>query len=174
MANRDPEVQYLLDRQAIIDCIYRYARGVDRHDVDIMRTVFHPDATDNHGNFLGNVDEFVKWVNGVHEKSYRAHTHNITCHNCEIEGDVAHTESYVIFVLQTIDEQLVYIGGGRYLDRFEKRNGEWRIALRRTMVDWRCKADGGEAYQAIVRSGYPRGTWDRDDLSYLRPLTLPR
>jgi hypothetical protein len=30
------DLQYLLDRQAILDCVYQYSRGLDRHDVDIL------------------------------------------------------------------------------------------------------------------------------------------
>src|ERR1700748_3253450 len=128
MAERDPELQRLIDRQAIIDCIYRYSRGLDRHDSDLLASVFHEDAVDNHGNFVGYIPEFIKWGNAGHEAKYRAHMHNITTHSADIQGDVAHPESYVIFVLRSQDDKTVNVGGGRYIDRLEKRNGEWKIA----------------------------------------------
>ena len=167
----DPKLQYLLDRQAILDCVYRYCRGLDRHDEALLASAFHSDAVDNHGAFVGHVPDFVKWGNALHEAGFVAHTHNITCHFAEIDGDVAHTESYVIFVLRRKDSTTVLVGGGRYLDRFERRDGEWKIALRRLITDWRFEADG--SVFTVTPDGYPHGTWDRRDLSYQRPLVLP-
>ena len=97
--------------------------------------------------------------------------HNITCHSAEIKGDVAHTESYVMFVLASKDYKTVNVGGGRYIDRIEKRNGEWKISLRRLVMDWRFEADASN-WTADTRP-YARGTWDHSDTSYQRPLELP-
>ncbi|MEC9344079.1 MAG: nuclear transport factor 2 family protein [Pseudomonadota bacterium] len=157
------ELQYLLDRQAIEDVLKRYARGVDRHDEDIMRSVFHEDAIDNHGPFVGGREIFPGWVNDLHAGKTRAHSHNITCHSCEIDGDTAWTETYVAFVLYLSASDKVMFGSGRYVDRFEKRNGEWRIALRRTMTDSRFEGDSS-VFDQPDRT--PRGRWDRSDISY--------
>jgi hypothetical protein len=165
------ELQYLLDRQAILDCVYRYCRGLDRHDPELLASAFHPDAVDNHGNFVGYIPDFVKWGNALHGAGFLAHTHNITCHFADIDGDVAHAESYVIFVLRRKDSTTVLVGGGRYLDRFERRNGIWKIALRRLITDWRFEADG--SVFTLSPDGYPHGTWDHQDPSYERPLVLP-
>jgi hypothetical protein len=94
----------------------------------------------------------------------------MTSHNCEITGDVAHAETYVIWVLRHKDRKTVRVGGGRYLDRLEKRDGDWRIALRRLIIDWQFDADG-TSFNAD--NGYENGTWDRTDSSYARPLNLP-
>jgi 3-phenylpropionate/cinnamic acid dioxygenase small subunit len=169
-AEKSPELQRLIDRQRIRDVIHRYARAVDRHDEDMIRSVFHPDAVDNHGPFYGTLPEFIDWVNTLHENKALSHTHNICCHICDLDGDVAHTESYIIWVLRYVDEKTVLFGTGRYIDRLEKRNGEWRIAVRRVMTDGRIEADGSGFNKP---DGYPRGRWDREDLSYQRPLTLP-
>lgn len=165
------DVQMLKDRQSILDCIYRYCRGLDRHDDDLLRSAFHPDAIDNHGAWVGGMDEFIPWANHEVHNNFRAHSHNITCHFADIEGDVAHTESYVIFALHKKDGSVVNVGGGRYVDRFDKRNGEWKISLRRLIVDWRFEA-GATAWDG-GRPPYPAGTWDRNDPSYQRPLKLP-
>ena len=37
-------------------------RGVDRLDLELVRSCYHPDATDAHGSFTGTVDEFLVWV----------------------------------------------------------------------------------------------------------------
>jgi hypothetical protein len=164
------ELRRLSDRQEIFRLVNTYTRGVDRHDVEIMRSVFHPDAIDNHGDFLGDVDAFVEWVNTGHAAVCESHMHNVTTHTCDVDGDTAHAESYVIVILRPRDGEPVRISGGRYLDRLERRDGEWRIALRRVVMDWRARIDGGP--WVLGRRGYPVGRWDHDDLSYRRPLEL--
>src|SRR5262245_17777267 len=49
-----PAVRVLLDKQAIQEVLARYCRGVDRADLELLRSVYHPDAIDNHGTFNGN------------------------------------------------------------------------------------------------------------------------
>lgn len=164
------ELQRLVDRQAILDCIYRYSRGLDRHDSELLASAFWEDAVDNHGDFVGYIPEFVEWGNAGHEAKFAAHTHHITCHAAEIAGDEAHCESYVIFVLRQKDGKTVNVGGGRYVDRLEKRRGEWRILLRRLIMDWRFTADGSVWGSNVFN--YEHGRWDRQDASYDRPLKL--
>jgi len=164
------KLQYLLDRQEILDCIYRYARALDRHDDALLASVFHEDAIDNHGRWVGGREEFVQWANHEVHSKLDAHMHHITTHTCEIDGAVAHTESYVMFVHRYRDGTTVHVGGGRYIDRFEKRADEWRIALRRLVMDYRYLADGSVFGDS---DGYPNGTQDRSDSSYARPLELP-
>lgn len=162
--------QYLLDRQEIRDCIDRYSRGLDRHDDELLASAFHPEAIDNHGHWIGRKDEFVQWANHEVHDPLLAHNHHITTHLAEIDGAVAHVESYVIFVLRHSDKKTVRVGGGRYIDRFEKRDGEWRIAIRQLVLDWRFVADG---ILFNTDDHYFHGTWDKTDISYERPLGVP-
>jgi ketosteroid isomerase-like protein len=163
------QVQRLLDREAIWDCVYRYARGLDRHDAEIYASAYHEDALDRHGDFLGPRDEFVPWGLELLASEWDAHTHFITNNRVEIEGDVAHSECYVLFAQRRRDGEKVDLGGGRYIDRLERRNGEWRIAARELVIDWTARADA--AVYADV-AAYTSGRWDRDDLSYRRPFEL--
>ena len=48
-----PALQQLIDRQQIHDCILRYCSGVDRFDREMLLSVYHPDAMDDHGAFVG-------------------------------------------------------------------------------------------------------------------------
>jgi hypothetical protein len=154
----------LADKQAIRDVVNRYTRGLDRHDEDILRSVFHRTAIDNHGSFVGYRDEFVKWGNAWHEEVAIGHCHNITSHICDIEGTHAHASSYAIFVLRRRGGVVVHVGGGRYLDRLEKRNGVWKISLRRFVVEWRLDVE--QSAQPNLKN-LPRGSWSRSDPSYL-------
>ena len=162
------ELQRIRDREQIHDCVLRYARGLDRHDEEILSSVFHDDAIDHHGDFTGTIDEFVPWANALHAANWASHTHFIVNHRVEIDGAEAQSETYVLYVLNRKDGTRIDFGGGRYIDRLERRDGEWRIVARELVHDWRAEAD--QARYARTAS-YPQGTWDRSDPSY-HPLEL--
>jgi hypothetical protein len=164
------ELQQLLDRQAILDCVQRYARGLDRHDDELTASAYHADALDHHGGFTGTPEQFIPWANELHASEWMAHQHFIANHTVEIDGDVAHAESYVLGILRRKAGMVVDIGGGRYIDRLERRDGEWRIAARDVVVEWVCAAEGSSAL--FSPEGYTPGTWDRSDVSYRRPLEV--
>ncbi len=69
------------------------------------------------------------------------------------------------------DEQTCIIAPGRYIDQLERRDGEWRILLRRCTVEMSAQGTTEFLHSPAVK-GFPKGVWDRDDLSYERPLTL--
>lgn len=161
----------LQDRQEIEECVSRYAHALDRHDEALLADVYHPDARDLHGPFDGPIPEFITWVNALHESKTRAHTHNITTHWSEVRGDRAFADSYVIFVLYLREREVVMMGSGRYIDRLERRAGTWKIAERRVIIDMRFEATAQTL--GNTPGGYPSGTWDRRDISFLRPLVLP-
>jgi hypothetical protein len=161
----------LLDRQAIVDCLHRYTRGLDRHDDDLLLSAFHDDAVDDHGEglFRGTPRELLAWANGLHEAVASAHHHLTTNIVVEIDGDVAHAESYVIVCLRQRDQPRVDVLGSRFADRLERRDGEWRIATRVALVEW-----GGmmELNPDFPPPGFVfSGRWDTSDASYVRPLT---
>ena len=84
----------LLDRRQIRDCIDRYSRGLDRHDDELLASAFHPDAIDNHGDWIGRLPEFIEWANYVVHEPLMQHNHHITTHLCEIDGDVAERSAF--------------------------------------------------------------------------------
>jgi hypothetical protein len=165
------QVRYLLDRQAILDCVVRGVRGLDRHDPELIRSVFHEDAVINIGEFVGTRDAFITWSDAGHRATYSGHAHNVTCQSVDLDGDTAHAETYVIMALRRNADTTVILNGGRYIDRLERRAGTWAIALRRLAVDWRVATDGSP--WVPDRPGYPFSGWGRQDVSYERPLSLP-
>ena len=52
----------LADREAIRDCLYRYSRGVDRCDEEVLRSAYWEDAFDDHVLFSGTREPFIAWV----------------------------------------------------------------------------------------------------------------
>ncbi len=167
------DVRYLLDRTAILDCITRHARGCDRHDVDLITAAYHSDGVDEHGFAVNSGRDYGPWANAAHAETSMVHTHNITTHSCEIDGDIAHAESYVIVVLIGLDGTSAQFITGRYLDRLERRDSQWCIAVRRSTVEGMFLADARVLKSKFfAEKGYLVGTRDHGDLSYARPLSM--
>ena len=165
------DVRYLKDRIEILDCVAKQARGHDRHDAELMTRAYHDDGVDEHGPAVNLGPAYGEWANKIHAASFLDHLHNITTHTCEIDGDVAHCESYVIGTMRARDDETIVLIGGRYLDRLERRGGVWKIAIRRCTIEWAFTASAAMMRTGAFK-GFLKGTWDESDLSYARPLQL--
>jgi hypothetical protein len=167
------DVRYLMDRVAIKDCAVRHARGCDRYDAEVLTSAYHPDGFDEHGHAINPGPKYSEWVNAGHEERFQGHNHNVFQQVCEIEGDVAHCETYVIGMFRDNDGGTSRFLYGRYLDRLERRNGVWAIMVRRSPVDGMLVGHSAMlTAPAFIRQGYIKGMKDKRDLSYQRPLTL--
>jgi hypothetical protein len=94
-------------------------------------------------------------------------------HSCEIDGDVAHAESYVIGLFLDNDAEKSRMLAGRYIDRLERRDGKWGIVMRRCTVE--IAMEGSARLPngaALPGSGYLKGSRDKGDPAYQRPLTV--
>jgi len=172
LAALEAQMQDLLDRQAIFDCIKRNSRGNDRFDIELVTSSYHADGIHELGEKQISGREYGEHANHSHGAICEVNLHNVTMHCCAIDGDVAHTESYVIGLFADKGGETSRMLAGRYIDRLEKRGGEWRIALRRATVE---VAMEGKALlpngKSPPGSGYLRGNRDRTDPSYERPLS---
>jgi SnoaL-like domain len=139
--DRDQALARLLAKDAIGEAILRFVRGADRSDLELMRSAYWPDATDDHGNFSGNALKFTEFAIEV-LKRFRVTMHFITNVAVTFPADgQAHAESYFYAYHEHLPQPgggpgLVSLVGGRYIDRFEERNGEWRILARVVTMDW--------------------------------------
>lgn len=159
------------DRKEIMDCLLRYTRGVDRHDRELMLSAYHADAYDNHGVASCDAPDFVDWALGWHDAGQTHHAHIITNHTVDIDGDVAHGETYYLFLADNIETSPT-IAFGRYVDRFEKRDGRWAIAYRVCVNDLSGnfeKMPISDEWRKKLLSTGPN-SWDKTDISYRRPL----
>ncbi len=167
-------VHELNDKQKIREQIYNYCRAVDRMDRELLISVYHPDAIDDHGMFVGGPEDFADWAFSYHTKHQYAHQHIVTNHTCDLEGDTAHTETYWMFAGMNRQGAPLNLGGGRYIDRFEKRDGKWKIAARKCVPDWGGASGESslspEEAKAFAGSGVVAR--NRTDSSYERPLTI--
>jgi ketosteroid isomerase-like protein len=130
----------LVAREEIRDVLFRYTRGIDRLDLDLVRSCYHVDAHDDHGAFRGDVDGFLDWV-GEALSYFDSTMHFIGNQLIDVDGDVAHTESYCVAYHRRgpRDGEVPHdlVTALRYVDRLERRaDGRWRIADRVCVFDW--------------------------------------
>lgn len=161
------QLRLMADRQAIWDCLMRYARGVDRLEDDLIRSAFWADARDSHGQLDGSPDEFIQaWM--PTQGNRESCQHSISNHYADIDNDVADAETYFQVASKDAGRDTLELIGGRYLDRFERRDGQWRIQTRLVVLDWQCFADASRMERRLA--GSHRGARDRTDPSYERPV----
>ncbi|RYF61104.1 MAG: nuclear transport factor 2 family protein [Comamonadaceae bacterium] len=160
-------VQELLTHKHITEALYRAARGVDRLDGDLIRSAYHPGALDHHGYVDGTVEDFIEWLENVHAETIISCVHDLHNILIDIRGDTAYSETYVLVYQRVVDEENVKdkVAHGRYLDVFEHKHGEWKIAERTVILDWNRLDALGET-GAILANDHPQGTRSREDASY--------
>jgi SnoaL-like domain len=148
----------LLDKELIRETMCRYARGVDRRDYDLVRSVYHTDAFDDHGTYKGDVNGLIEWIARRHATIEQSM--HILCNSLIefLSEDAAVSETYVIVsqrypaeAKETIqawvgdkevaaNERLAVVMYARMIDRFERRTNEWKIARRVVVIeqtDWK-------------------------------------
>jgi hypothetical protein len=146
MTNTTEALQHLIDKDAIRDVLYRYARGVDRGDWELMRSTYHSGAYDDHGEYKGSIEGLIVWL----EERFTGVDNSMHFFgNCLIDfagRDVALVEtSFVSRRLRAPNEgERKLVGAedamcreawGRFIDHFERRNGEWRVAKRYVVLE---------------------------------------
>lgn len=140
IAALDPDTRFdmLFSRACIEDVLARYCRALDRCDIDLLRSLFWPDGHDDHGMYVGGIAGFVEFSMATLRTMERT-MHLIA--NCVIDFDDANharAETYIVAwhdIAESLGDRHL-VAGGRYLDRFERRAGEWRILERTQVADW--------------------------------------
>lgn len=131
-------LQTLLDKEAIRSLVYRYCNAADRHDHAKMRSLYHPDAIDDHGHMSsGPAADFLDKLPDIQASMEILH-HNITTMNIAVEGDYAEGEIYLLALHRKKEEDRSYdvLIGGRFFDKYEKRDGEWKYLHHAVVADW--------------------------------------
>lgn len=172
---REAAIDALLDKQDIREALAAFSRGMDRFDREAFLSAFWDDAEIAAGPFVGSAAECWDWAMPMHEEGQQLTHHALLQSNIELDRDTAHAETYYQFVARNRDETLV-LAGGRYIDRFERRNGQFRIALRVNLIEWSCLPPSipppfGNVPDLALNGVSARSN---DDPSYRRPLVNRR
>ena len=167
----EKRLQLLIDKQDIYELMCRYARGVDRFDKDLVQSCFWPDATavfprSADSVFKGSYSDYLK-IDVESWKPYTAQQHYLCNHLSEIDGDQALAETYQFsFYWKTPgdDPKLNSQNSGRYIDRYERRNGEWKVIHREFIRNFSFPiAPKGFS---TIENGWPMSSQSRSDPAY--------
>jgi len=145
-------------REQIVELTMAYCRGVDRADEALLKSIFHDDSIVVSGAFDGNGQRFATEICAIVRAVFDQTLHSIDHQWIEVTGDTAMGETYVVAVSTMTDLERgksEILTGGRYLDRFIRRDGVWKFAARTFISDWSridgtsCTDDAPSASQAL-------------------------
>jgi hypothetical protein len=135
-------IETLKAEREIARVIHLAARACDRKDLEVQKSCYHEDATDNHGIFSGTVDGFFEWAEKHHE-NFDVFMHQMGTPYIQIDGTTAFAETYCIAIqrlkthsLYSLEAAPLVMHGCRFLDEFEQRDGKWKIAKRNLVFEW--------------------------------------
>lgn len=159
-------VQVLLDERDIREVLLRYCRGVDRCDAALIASCYHEDAVDDHGSWFVDGPDVARLVVEAVKPGSAVAMHFVGNMQVEVEGDTAFAESYLL-AFRTYDKDghsYNRTRAARFIDRFERRKGQWRISERVVADDWDRvdevlqRQEGHESFR--------RGSKDQNDPVY--------
>lgn len=175
MAQSDYGAEQLAARAEITDVIHRYCHATDRRRWWLMDSVFHEDATCQLSVIGGDWREFVRQGAALLEHVGPTH-HQVGNIQIAFDGDTAHTETYLTAFHRVradappggpfggTGEAYDAVFGARYVDRFERREGRWRIAERRSAAEYRHYRPVAEGSLAETPAKF-RGGFGDDDIA---------
>ncbi|CAA0128577.1 Uncharacterised protein [Mycolicibacterium vanbaalenii] len=169
MAPSEALLQEMLDEYQLRKLVHSYCRAVDRGDLAELRSLYHHDATDDHGAFsAGSTEAFLAELAAA-RPYIRSMQHHVTTVNFAISGTTAEGEVYSVatHTLNGGDHDVDVIVGGRYLDKYENHDGTWKFVERKIVTDWSQVNDPSTVdFSHPISSGTPRGTPDANDPSH--------
>jgi hypothetical protein len=164
------ELRRLRDHEEIRQLMYRYARGVDRSDLDLLCSVYHDGGTDHHGHFDGPGEQFAEQlVESDRSVGSAVGNHHITNVLIDVDGDQARVETYFLAIHPYRDRDTTRLGliSGRYVDLLERRDHRWGICRREVISDWTRDDVSGPVWTTTTPDGgYLPGRRGLADPSY--------
>lgn len=169
MDAEDGQLLRRLDAEAqICGCINRHALASDILDEEMWKSTYWPDAREDHGWYRGNAHEFVERVVIELRSEMDTTSHHVSNFTIVVDGDRASAISYFLAYCRHVrpdGTRRDSLSGGRYIDKFERRDDTWKIADRITKADWIRMFDDSMEWGSELRPGFaPRlGSRDADD-----------
>lgn len=169
MAPPEVQLQEMLDEFELRKLVHSYCRAVDRGDLTKVRSLYHADAEDDHGGFSsGSADDFLSELAAA-RPYIRSMQHHVTTVNFAISGTAAEGEVYTVatHTFGAGDHDVDVIVGGRYLDKYEKRDGRWKFVVRKIVTDWaRVNDPSAVDLSHPITRDTPKGSPGTDDPSH--------
>jgi hypothetical protein len=168
-SDMDSKVDRLISKQEITEGILRWSRGADRLDLATMQSAFHTDASINYGPGDVPCADFLQGIVAQHAADFESTRHIIFNVLIDVDGDRATSEAGVDCRVRFTREEgpCEMLVLGRYFDRWERRDGQWKIAHRASVLDsYRVQEVVSNAQVDGWTSGLARGSRDSSDPSY--------
>lgn len=155
-------LEEVLAKEAIRDLVLNYSRAIDRKDFALLSTLYHDDSVDEHGGlFHGSGPDYVEWIKET-TPIMPVLSHQVMNHYIVIgpTGDYAEGEVYIqgYHLMPEGVYPQEFIIGGRYLDQYTKRDGEWRFSRRRIVQDWHQMQDANRDPDSAMLENTPQGS----------------
>lgn len=162
------QLAVLLDKQAVYEVLLGIARGVDRYDPELLSACIHEDALLDMGGETAIAGGTFAAAMKPPAAPPIGRMHLVANPVISVSGDEASCESYIVSCqeLSQGEGSETRLRAGRYLDRFERRDGIWKL-IHRTMVDEWARTDAVK--QAPIK-GRHRGRPAPEDLAYRTEL----
>lgn len=157
----------LADKADCTELVMRVARAIDRRDAELLASLFHPDATDDHGMFAGTATDFIAFVMPL-LATMKQTQHVLGQTLVKLDGDRAASETYFVahHTLAGPDGDILMLAAGRYLDRFERRGGTWKISHRHAVYDWNSAVPSTDSFDRANPESWAYGVAGKTDRSY--------
>jgi ketosteroid isomerase-like protein len=173
----DAWAQEMASRAEIEAVLNEYCSAVDRLDFGALREVYHPDATDHHGRFVGGIADLLVWLPDQLTERFDATVHSLSNVTVQfLTTDRATVQSTVRadhFIRASLGGG-IFTFWGRYVDVFERRSSAWRI-LHRVIVRTAstvspARTDNGAGFELAADSPYVPARRDEEDPGYWRDV----
>lgn len=165
LADLRDRLRVLEDKEAIRTLLATIARGTDRYDGALLAGAIHADAALDMGGKAMTGAAFAAALKPP-PVSRPGRMHILGNERIEVDGDTARSESYLVSCQDVLVDEVrkTRIRAGRYIDRFERRDGTWKLAARTMIDEWARIDPVGEAIEIAGHHGQPAP----DDVSYQR------
>lgn len=138
--NETTQIRNLLVKERLHELEMAYCRGVDRRDADLLHSIFFDDAIEDHGEmYCGNASAFVEWVFKDFMPRYELTAHYVLNEWYRVDGDRAEGETHRLSYHRERapdGSATEAVAACRTFNRYECREGVWKIAYRSVVRDW--------------------------------------
>lgn len=159
------EFETWLDKNRLAELVAMLSSAIDRGDQERIASCYADESYDDHGGFKGSGREFAAYVCTPSEaRDADSSLHHLIGQSLfEVDGDESWGETFFIFHLSGGHQ--LRPGFGRYIDYFQRIEGEWKVKYRRVVPDW---VGAVEATTSPTLTGYVRPSRGPDDPVYDR------
>lgn len=178
------------DRAEIENVLGLYCRAIDRADVELLKSVYHPDGVDDHGAICANAHEFADKIIAMLKEVCVYTMHSVTHTVIEVQGDKASSEAYYMAIhtvaageaaiekffgksyleaqraAGSLGQRHEYLCSGRYLDELHKRDGAWKVFRRKMTNEWGVCRPERSVSEGIPAAFTMTGSRDSQDPVY--------